>query len=83
VIDGKAVYADNCAMCHRVSARDPLFQNLDKNPQAAADSLEDLTQLFPMMPSLKLNDAQRAAVVAWINTQRSGMNFAGLAQGGN
>jgi mono/diheme cytochrome c family protein/cytochrome bd-type quinol oxidase subunit 1 len=83
VIDGKAVYADNCAMCHQVSARDPLFQNLDKNPKAAADSLEDLTQLFPMMPSLKLNDAQRAAVVAWINTQRSGMNFAGLAQGGN
>lgn len=81
--DGQAIYQQNCLMCHQVSAKDPLFNNLDKDPQAAASSLKDLTVLFPLMPDLKLTDQQRTAVVAWINTQRAGMNFTGLAQGGN
>ncbi|HUA96902.1 MAG TPA: c-type cytochrome [Terracidiphilus sp.] len=89
--DGKTIYTQNCIMCHQVSSKDPLFQNLDKNPQTAADSLKDLTTLFPLMPDLKLNDEQRTALVAWINTQRAAGGAASTtqqagqqaAQGGN
>lgn len=89
--DGKTIYDQNCVMCHQVSGKDPLFQLLDKNPQTAADSLKDLTSLFPLMPDLKLGDEQRTALVAWINAQRSAKGFmqtapaaqANTAQGGN
>ena len=81
--DGKTIYDQNCIMCHQVSAKDPLFVNLDKNPKTAADSLKDLTSLFPLMPDLKLGDEQRVALVAWIDSQRSGMSVASATQGGN
>lgn len=80
--DGQVIYQQNCSMCHRVSAKDALFANLDRNPKTAADSLQDLTTLFPLMPDLKLNDGQRTALVAWINMQRVAGGAAGAPQGG-
>jgi mono/diheme cytochrome c family protein len=81
--DGKTVFEQNCVMCHRVSAADPLFKNLSKDPSAASDSLKDLTSLFPLMPDLKLSDQQRTALVQWVNTQRSVMGKNSAVQGGN
>jgi hypothetical protein len=66
-----------------VSAADPLFKNLSKDPSAASDSLKDLTSLFPLMPDLKLSDQQRTALVQWVNTQRSVMGKNSAVQGGN
>ncbi len=80
--DGQTIFEQNCSMCHRVSFSDPLFRNLNKNSSAAADSLRDLTVLFPLMPDLKLDGAQRAAVVAWINVQRRPYMQGSAAQGG-
>ena len=68
--DGATVFARNCAMCHQVTAADPLFTNLVRDPAAATAALQSLPALFPLMPDLKLTDAQRAAVVDWINAQR-------------
>jgi mono/diheme cytochrome c family protein len=81
--DGRAIYEQNCSMCHRLNAADPMFKNLDKDPQKAGDSLRDLTGLFPLMPDLKLSDEQRAALVVWINAQRGARGSAAAAQGGN
>ena len=80
--DGGTIFEQNCSMCHRVSAQDALFVNLDKNPRTAADSLQDLTMLFPLMPDLKLNAGQRTALVAWIDAQRAPGGTASAAQGG-
>lgn len=80
--DGKTIFEQNCSVCHRVNSTDPLFKNLNKNPAAAADSLKDLTSLFPLMPDLKLNDIQRAALVGWINSQRQANSAGDAAQGG-
>lgn len=79
--DGRTIFDQNCSMCHQAAASDSLFKNLAPDPKAAADSLKDLTNLFPFMPDLKLSDRQRAALVDWIDAQRSGRGFA--AQGGN
>jgi mono/diheme cytochrome c family protein len=86
--DGKTIFEQNCSMCHQVSAKDLLFQNLPHDPKAASDALKDLTGLFPLMPDLKFTDQQRAALVQWINTQRSGTLRSAQAtgsatQGGN
>jgi mono/diheme cytochrome c family protein len=85
--DGKTVFAQNCSMCHQVTAADPLFKNLPQDPNAAADALRDLTALFPLMPDIKLSDQQRPALVQWINSQRSGIlrsaNEPAATQGGN
>jgi mono/diheme cytochrome c family protein len=86
--DGKTLFEQNCGMCHQVSGADPLFKNLPQDPNAAGDALKDLTGLFPLMPDLKFSDQQRAALVHWINTQRTGtqrsVNGTGAAaQGGN
>ncbi len=80
--DGRTIFEQDCAMCHRVSAADLLFKNLDKNPAVAADSLKDLTTLFPLMPHLTIGEQQRVALVQWINTQRSAKGFSNAAQGG-
>jgi hypothetical protein len=68
-------------MCHRVTAEDHLFSNLPRDPQAAADSLKDLTSLFPVMPDLKLSENERRALVQWVNTQRPAP--AAATKGGN
>jgi mono/diheme cytochrome c family protein len=81
--DGKTVFAQNCGMCHRVSAADPLFKNLPKDPNAAGEVLKDLTSLFPLMPDLKLSDPQRTSLVQWVNAQRSTMGNGTAMQGGN
>jgi hypothetical protein len=57
-------------MCHQDRPDDMLFTGLDRDPKVAADSLKDLTSLFPLMPDLKLSEAQRTSLVQWINTQR-------------
>jgi len=80
--DGKTVFDQNCSMCHRVNANDPLFKNLTSDPAAAREALKDLTALFPLMPDLKLTDPQRAALVEWMNAQRSAKGFDNPAQGG-
>ncbi len=79
---GQTVFDQNCSMCHRVNASDPLFKNLTSDPAAAGEALKDLTALFPLMPDLKLTDPQRAALVEWMNAQRSAKGFANPAQGG-
>lgn len=81
--DGKTIFAQNCSICHRVRPGDPLFVNLAKDPNAASESLKDLTTLFPLMPDLKLADQQRTALVAWVNVQRNIPQFTAAAQGGN
>ncbi len=81
--DGRTVFEQNCVMCHRVRAADPLFKNLPQDPGAAGDALKDLTSLFPLMPDLKLSDPQRTALVRWVNTQRSAMGPGAATQGGN
>jgi mono/diheme cytochrome c family protein/cytochrome bd-type quinol oxidase subunit 1 len=80
--DGKTVYERNCGMCHQVRAEDHLFSNLPRDPQAATDALKDLPSLFPVMPDLKLSEAERAALVQWVNTQRSAQPAA-TSKGGN
>ena len=68
--NGKLVFENNCSMCHQDRSDDMLFTGLDPNPKVAADSLKDLTALFPLMPDLKLSEAQRTSLVQWVNTQR-------------
>jgi mono/diheme cytochrome c family protein len=85
--DGRTIFEQNCSMCHRVAAKDPLFQDLAADPVATSEGLKDLPGLFPLMPDLKLPDQQRTALVAWLNAQRSTKGFgavpANAAQGGN
>ncbi|HVO19321.1 MAG TPA: c-type cytochrome [Anaeromyxobacter sp.] len=81
--DGATLFGQNCSMCHRASADDPLFQNLARDPGAAVESLKDLTSLFPLMPSLKLSDQQRAALVQWIDGRRGEKGFEAQPQGGS
>ncbi|MGA3210880.1 MAG: c-type cytochrome [Terriglobales bacterium] len=84
VIDGRVVFERNCVMCHSTKLDDPLFTNLPKDPQKASRALTDLTDLFIRMPDLKLSEGERAALVQWINVQRSGPNRTGRStQGGN
>ncbi len=68
--DGRAVFERNCSMCHRVRPQDALFQYLPKDPQTAIDALKSLPGLFPFMPDLKLSEAERVALVRWVNTRR-------------
>jgi mono/diheme cytochrome c family protein len=82
VADGRTVFEQNCSMCHKVSAQDDLFKDLPTNPNDATEALKDLTSLFPLMPDLKLPDQERAALVQWINAQRSAMGKVNTAQGG-
>jgi cytochrome c551/c552 len=56
---------------------------MPSDPQAAADALKDLTSLFPLMPDIKLSDAERQALVQWVNTQRHAPKTSTVAQGGN
>jgi mono/diheme cytochrome c family protein len=81
--DGKTVFEQNCSMCHQVRPDDHLFANMPSDPQAAADALKDLTSLFPLMPDIKLSDAERQALVQWVNTQRHAPKTSTVAQGGN
>jgi mono/diheme cytochrome c family protein len=82
-VDGKSVFERNCSMCHQVRSDDALFARLPNDPNAAADELKDLPNLFPRMPDLKLSEAERAAVVQWVNTQRNASKSASAVQGGN
>lgn len=69
--DGKTIFTNNCSMCHTDHPNDLFFSGIDPNPQTAADSLKDLTSIFPLMPDLKLTDAQRTSLVQYINTLRA------------
>ncbi len=80
--DGKTVYEHDCSMCHQVRADDHLFANLPRDPLAATDALKDLPGLFPVMPDLKLSEAERRALVQWVNAQRPAQ-AAVTVKGGN
>ena len=81
--DGKMVFERNCSMCHQVKSDDALFARLPNDPKVASDALKDLPNLFIRMPDLKLSDAERSALVQWVNTQRSVPTAANATQGGN
>jgi len=81
--DGKAVFEQNCSMCHQEKTADPLFANLPRDPKVAVDALKDLPNLFPRMPDFKLSEMERSALVQWVNTQRSVSSSSNAAQGGN
>lgn len=81
--DGKTVFERNCSMCHQVKSDDALFAHLPNDPKVASDALKDLPNLFIRMPDLKLSDAERSALVQWVNTQRSVPAAASATQGGN
>jgi mono/diheme cytochrome c family protein len=70
-LNGKLVYQNNCSMCHTDHPNEQFFSGIATDPTAAADALKDLTSIFPLMPDIKLNDAQRNALVQYINTQRT------------
>ncbi len=81
--DGKTVFERNCSMCHQVKSDDALFAHLPNDPKVASDALKDLPSLFIRMPDLKLSDAERSALVQWVNTQRTLPAAASATQGGN
>jgi mono/diheme cytochrome c family protein len=68
--NGQTVFERNCAVCHQARPDDPLFMGLPTNPRAARDALKSLPSLFAGMPDLRLSEAERAALVQWVNTQR-------------
>jgi hypothetical protein len=70
-------------MCHRVKPGDALFAHLPNEANTAAEALKDLPNLFIRMPDLKLSDGERAALVEWVNSQRSAKNSVSGMQGGN
>jgi mono/diheme cytochrome c family protein len=82
VLDGHTVFVRNCAMCHQLRSGAPLFTSLPSNPAAAASAIEHLPNLFPLMPDLKLSNAERVALVRWVNARRATMTGAG-GQGEN
>jgi mono/diheme cytochrome c family protein len=77
--DGKAVFEQNCSMCHLARPDDHLFTDMPKDPQTAIAALGSLPAMFPIMPDLKLSEDERRALVQWVNTQRP----AQAAKGGN
>jgi mono/diheme cytochrome c family protein len=80
--DGHTVFNQNCSMCHRVKAGQPVFKELPRESAAAVKALRDLTGLFPAMPDLKLSEPQRVALVQWIDTQRPAKDSGRAAPGG-
>lgn len=81
-MDGHSIFLHNCAMCHQQHNGDPLFELLPSDPATAAEALEDLPNLFPLMPDIKLSAAERTALVRWINTRRGNATHS-AGQGGN
>lgn len=81
--DGGTVFTQNCSMCHQINAKDKLFQRLPKDPKTASDAMKDLTNLFPLMPHLQLNDQQRMALAEWVNAERAAKGIPVTDQGGN
>ena len=81
--DGQTVFDQNCSMCHRAKAGEPLFKELPRDSTAAIKALKDLTGLFPAMPDLKLSEPQRVALVRWVDTQRPVKGSGSTAPGGS
>jgi mono/diheme cytochrome c family protein len=81
--DGRMVFDQNCSMCHRPKAGEPLFKELPRDSAAAIKALKDLTGLFPVMPDLKLSEPQRVALVQWIDAQRPVKGSSSAAPGGS
>jgi cytochrome bd-type quinol oxidase subunit 1/mono/diheme cytochrome c family protein len=77
--DGKAVFEQNCSMCHLARPDDHLFTDMPKDTQTAIAALSSLPAMFPIMPDLKLSEDERRALVQWAYTQ----NLAQAAKGGN
>lgn len=78
--DGKTIFDQNCSMCHRLKAGQPLFKGLARDPILASQALKDLTSVSPLMPDVRLPEPQRIALAEWVNTQRGGSAAAGGSQ---
>ena len=70
-MNGGLVYDQNCVMCHLPSAAGDSFKTLPRDPEAAVKALKNLTTLSFIMPDLKLSEAERIALVQWINAHRA------------
>jgi mono/diheme cytochrome c family protein len=81
-VNGQTVFERNCAMCHQARPDDPLFSGLPKDALAADNALKDLPGLYMRMPNLVLSDPERAALLQWVDTQRSAGSSV-PARGGN
>jgi mono/diheme cytochrome c family protein/cytochrome bd-type quinol oxidase subunit 1 len=79
--DGKTVFDRNCSMCHQARPDDHAFSNMPKDPQTAMDALKNLPGMFPVMPDLKLSEAERRVLVQWIDAQRLVQVAGNQAQG--
>ena len=66
-------------MCHQDHPNAQIYSGIVTDPTAAADSFKDLTSIFPLMPDIKLNPAQRTALVQYLNTQRPAAQHAQLS----
>ena len=81
--DGRTIFEQNCAMCHQASTGETFLNDLPRDTKAAGKALEDLTNLFPAMPDLKLSEPQRVALAQWINEQRGVKTPGKTKQGGS
>ena len=70
IADGKVVFERYCGVCHQATLDDPLFAGLPQDPREAGKALTNLPSLFIRMPNLRLSDAERAALLGWINARR-------------
>jgi len=72
-MEGARLFEEDCVVCHRSAADDPAISTIRSlDEQAASDKLKDLPALYMRMPDLKLDDAQRTALVHWIRLQFGG-----------
>lgn len=81
--DGWTIFEQNCAMCHQPTTGESFLKDLPGDPKTAGKALEDLTNLAPVMPDLKLSETQRKALVQWINAQRGVKTPDKATQGGS
>ncbi len=64
--DGASVFHRNCGTCHESRAGDPALLCLTGVGAApAAAALASLPALYPLMPDLRLTEAERATLVHW------------------
>ncbi len=68
--EGAAVFQRDCSVCHEVRPDGAAFLCLTAlDPESAREALASLPTLYPRMPDLKLSEAERAAVVEWVDSR--------------
>ncbi len=69
-LDGASIFHHNCATCHESRAGDAALVCLTgMDAASAAATLASLPALDPRMPDLRLTEAERAALVHWVQTR--------------